>query len=152
MAENKSESSKYQSEYGGGFITSAQYITELVCRNIAKKKKLELPDLFWTNPEWTKAYQWQIICVNKALKAYHPSVLIAALKDPLISYKIISMGAIKPIKPILDKMQSDYVKKMENLIKEAEKAQPINEESTTHKPQKAFSTKKGDVLGKLKGL
>lgn len=152
MAENKSDASKYQSEFGGGFITSAQYITELVCKNIAKKKKLKLTDHFWADPMWTKDYQWQIICAAKLLKVYHPSVIIAALKDPQISYKIISLGAVKSIKPALDKMQAEHLRKLENLIKEGESAPQVNEDSANQKPQRAFSTKKGDILNKLKGL
>lgn len=159
MAEEKSDSSKHQSMYGGGFITSAQFICELMFEKIAKKRKKKLSNCFWNDPYWKKDYQWQIIAANRLLKKYAPSVLIGVLKDPAISYKIISLGAIKPIEPLLNKLQTEYEQKQKE-IKESIKIDPhiqeINENPekfTEAQPQKAFSDgKKKNILNKLKGL
>ena len=155
MAENKSDNSKYESMYGGGFITSAQYICERLFENIAKKRKKTLGNCFWNDPYWKKDYQWQIVSANKLLKTYTPSVIIQALKDKNISFKILSLGAISSVKPYLDKLQFEYIEKQKNMVVD-ESIKEINENPekfTEAPPQKAFgNTKKTNVLNKLKGL
>lgn len=159
MADEKTDSSKHQSMYGGGFITSAQYICELMFEKIAIKRKKKLANCFWNDPYWKKDYQWQIVAANRLLKKYSPSVLIGLLKDPAVSYKIISLGAIKPVEPLLNKLQAEYEAKQKELkqsIKLDEQTKEISlnpEKFTEVQPQKAFSDgKKKNILNKLKGL
>lgn len=159
MAETQSDSSKHQSMYGGGFITSAQYICEIMFEKIAKKRKKKLNNLFWQDPYWKKTYQWQIIAANRLLKTYSPSVIIKVLKDNNVSYNIISLGAIKSIEPILQKEQNEYnelQKSFVEKINQDETLKEINENPekfTDAAPQKAFSDKKkSNILNKLKGL
>ena len=47
MAKNRSDSSKYESRQGGGWITSAQFLAEVMCERYAKKNGEELVYKFW---------------------------------------------------------------------------------------------------------
>jgi hypothetical protein len=74
---------KYPSRYSNGkFVSSAQYITELICENKAKKDKLDLHFKFWINKEWSSYYRNQIGTANKLLKTYDAKAIIKALGDP----------------------------------------------------------------------
>jgi hypothetical protein len=84
---------KYISKYSNGKnVTPAQYITELLCENKAKKEKKDLYFRFWTNKEWAAFYRNQIATANKLIKTYDPQCIIRALKNPLAA-KIYSLRA-----------------------------------------------------------
>lgn len=150
MAEHKSDDSKHTSKWGGGFVTSAQYLAELICENIAKKNKKNLFNRFWQTEAWEKTFQWQIICANRLLKKYHPSVLIKVLSDSQYKHKIISLGAIKNIEKELDHYQKEYDSKIEKFTS-SNTDSPI-EDKTLYAPPKPFTTKKESIINKLKGL
>lgn len=95
---------KYPSRYSNGkFVSAAQYITELICENKAKKDKLDLHFKFWLNPEWSKFYRNQITSANKLLQIYHPKAIIKALGDAKAK-NIYSLRAPHLI-PIIQKYQ-----------------------------------------------
>ena len=82
MAKQRSDKSRYPSRYSpDGFVTSAQYITELICEKKARIDKKELPFQFWELPEWRKYYQYQVVVANSLLQKYSEKAIIAALKD-----------------------------------------------------------------------
>lgn len=82
MAKERTEASTYPSRYGGGHVTIAQYITEYLCENIARSRKMELPLKFWENEDWAKFFRTQIILLNQKLMVkYHPRAIVKALKD-----------------------------------------------------------------------
>lgn len=71
----------YISKYSNGKeVTSAQYITELICENKARKEKKDLHFRFWTNKEWARYYRDQIATANKLIKKYKEQAIVAALK------------------------------------------------------------------------
>lgn len=73
---------KYHSKYSNGkTVSAAQYITELVCENKAKKDKLDLHYRFWTTKIWEKYYKDQIASAYKLIKKYSPKAIIAALRS-----------------------------------------------------------------------
>lgn len=72
----------YKSDIHGEDVTAAQYITELLCLRLAKKKKATLSYGFWLTPEWKKTYGFQIICASRLLRIYPPTPIISALKNP----------------------------------------------------------------------
>lgn len=75
-------SSKYPSRYSNGkLVSAAQYITEIICENKAKKDKLDLHFRFWTNTKWSKYYRDQIATANKLLASYDAKAIIKALAD-----------------------------------------------------------------------
>ncbi len=78
MAKNRSEKSRYLSRYApSGYVTAAQYISELMCE---RKAKGDLPIRFWKIPEWIKYYKSQITACNKLLSKYDEQHILAALK------------------------------------------------------------------------
>lgn len=96
---------KYLSKYSNGKeVTPAQYITELICENKAKKEKRDLHYRFWTNKEWSRYYRDQIATANKLIAKYSEQAIIRALKTKEAE-KIYSLRAPHLI-PIIDQQQS----------------------------------------------
>ena len=49
------------SKYSNGVqVSDAQYITEIICENFAKKNKKDLHYRFWLEKSWSKFYKSQI--------------------------------------------------------------------------------------------
>jgi len=73
---------KYYSKYSNGkTVSAAQYITELVCENKAKKDKLDLHYRFWTTAVWEKYYKDQIASSYRLIKKYSAKAIVAALRS-----------------------------------------------------------------------
>lgn len=101
MANKKTAKSQYQSKYGGGFITAAQFITELICEHAARSTSRQLFDFFWDSPEWKKDFLAQLTHANKLLKQYTPEVIISVLLHPSLKYKkVTSLGAKWLLEPL----------------------------------------------------
>lgn len=84
---------RYPSKYSNGkTVTAAQYITELICENMAKKDKKDLHYRFWVSPEWEKYYRNQIASAHALLKKYTDTAIIRALNNPK-SERIYSLRA-----------------------------------------------------------
>lgn len=139
MPENRSNKSNFQSSFGGGFVSPAQYITEQICSKIAKKKSSELPPKFWKLPAWEKFFRQQIPAANKLLKKYPYQVIVAALRDKRMWW-LESLRAPQFL-PILD----EYLT-IENAKVECSR-DIVEEEQIIAKPIPSKS-----VFGKLKGL
>ncbi len=92
MAERPSESCQFQSRYGGGYITAAQWLVELVCERLARKNKTTLPHLFWGRVEWRKTFLLQVQKASALLKKYSLPAITAALKTP-DGQRAYSLGA-----------------------------------------------------------
>ena len=119
MAKEYTEKSGFPSQYGAGFISPAQYLTEKLCVRIARLQKKDLPDHFWELPEWNKLFRRHIVEANKLLKNYEINVILAALKDKMVwnmtsfcfppfkklleKYKIITKTTIKF--PVVDNLE-----------------------------------------------
>jgi len=84
---------KYISKYSNNKeVSAAQYITELICENKAKKDKLDLHYRFWLNKEWASYYRNQIASANKLIQKYDDVSIVRALKNAKAS-KIYSLRA-----------------------------------------------------------
>lgn len=84
---------KYISKYSNDkMVTAAQYITEIICENKAKKEGKDLHFRFWTNKEWSAYYRNQIATANKLVAKYPEKAIINALKDKRAE-KIYSLRA-----------------------------------------------------------
>lgn len=79
MSKEQTDKSRYPSRYSQGYVTSAQYILELVCEKQAKWKKKDLPMQFWHLPEWKKIFIMQLRKVHKLLKIYSDKAIIRAI-------------------------------------------------------------------------
>lgn len=101
---------KYISKYSNNKeVSSAQYITEIICEHKAQKDKKDLHYRFWVTKEWSTFYRNQIGSANKLLKIYNDVSIVRALKDNRAS-KIYSLRAPHLI-PIIEeeelKLQSE---------------------------------------------
>ena len=84
---------KYPSKYSNGkSVSGAQYITEIVCENKAKREKRDLHFRFWTEPYWEKFFRNQIATANILIKTYDPIDIAKALKT-ISGQKIFSLRA-----------------------------------------------------------
>lgn len=71
---------KYISRYSNNKeVSAAQYITEIICEQKAKKDKVDLHYRFWTNKKWSLFYRNQIGTANKLLETYSAKAIIKAL-------------------------------------------------------------------------
>lgn len=71
---------KYLSKYSNGkYVSSAQYITEIICENKAIKDKGDLHYRFWVTKKWSAFFRNQIAAAHKLLEKYPPSAIIKAL-------------------------------------------------------------------------
>lgn len=84
---------KYISKYSNNKqVSPAQYITEIICENKAKKDGLDLHYRFWTNKKWSMYYRNQIASANKLLEKYSDISIVRALNNPKAA-KIYSLRA-----------------------------------------------------------
>lgn len=81
--------SKYSNDKS---VSAAQYITELICENKAKKDKGDLHYRFWLSKQWSAYFRNQIASAHQLLKKYDDTAIVRALKDPKAS-QIYSLRA-----------------------------------------------------------
>lgn len=130
------------SKYSNGVqVSDAQYITEIICENYAKKNKKDLHYRFWLEKSWSKFYKSQIASANKLLKKYRADDIISALLSDA-GRKIFSLRA-----PHLNDIIEKSAK--ENSVKNKEIKQKI--ERTTLSRGKQNKTQKS-IIDKLKDL
>lgn len=116
---------KYISKYSNDKeVTPAQFITELICENKARKEKKDLHYRFWTNKDWAKYYRDQIATANKLLLKYEANAIIRALKNQKAE-KIYSLRAPHLI-AIIEQEQELLSKENKNLSLDLNRKEPIN--------------------------
>lgn len=106
MAKNLSESSRYQSRYGGGWVAPQQILAEVMCERIAGKEKTSLPAKFWDVPRWQKHFLMQLRLALKLLDKYHPSVISRGIRSN-DGRRAFSFGA-PFLRDIFDREQLKY--------------------------------------------
>lgn len=80
MAKSRTIKSKYPSTVAPDcWITQAQFLTEKLCINIAKRKGVRLEGRFWQDPEWKKFFAGQVVEANRLLKRYDFDVILNVL-------------------------------------------------------------------------
>jgi len=143
MAKTRTESSRFPSKWGGGWVSPSQYITECLCVLIAKRERKELDDQFWQREPWTAIFRRQVPLAVKLLREHPPEVILSTLRDRRC-WKIQSFGANWLLKPLLKQKQREY---------DAQVAQQSNDiktkVSTTEKPRH-IARKKKSLFNQLK--
>lgn len=86
----KSDTRTFESRFGGGWISAAQYLAETMCARNAKFNKTELPPKFWNHKPWKDYYLYQIKLANSLLKKYSQSIIFQSLRTPN-GVKVISL-------------------------------------------------------------
>lgn len=143
MATNRSDKSRWPSNYGGGWISAPQYLAECLCVLIAKQRREELSDKFWNKPEWKKTHRWQVILASRLLKEYPAEVILSALRDRRCR-DVRSLGARWKLDPIL------LQKKREHDIVESHKTQRTMEQTSTVQKPRRIKTGKKSMFAQLK--
>lgn len=116
---------KYISKYSNDKeVTPAQFITELICENKARKEKKDLHYRFWTNKEWARYYRDQIATANKLLAKYEANAIIRALKNQKAE-KIYSLRAPHLI-AIIEQEQELLSKENKSLSLDLNRSEPVN--------------------------
>jgi hypothetical protein len=100
MAKNRSEVSKFQSKFGAGYITAAQYLAELICEHKSKRDRTPLPYRFWSRPPWKQFFLNQVLAAHALLKQYDADIVIQAVNDPRC-YNVFSLRAKWKLEPVL---------------------------------------------------
>lgn len=133
---------KYTSKYSNGkLVSSAQYITELICESKAKKDKKDLHYRFWTTKYWERYYKDQIASAYKLLKKYDAKAIISALKSDQ-GQKIYSLRA-PFLEPIIKEMEEKINTQNTVLSKELDRSE-----------KKTFRNnhQKNNIISRLKDL
>jgi hypothetical protein len=129
---------KYKSKYSNSEVTAAQYITELICEKLAQKKQTDLPQKFWTLPEWKRFFAQQVISANSLLKLYSATAIIRALRNKA-AFGIYSLRA-----PHLDSI----IELEETKLKAEVKTEIQVEKTQGMRPKQDKSM---SIIGKLDG-
>ena len=116
---------KYPSKYSNGkTVSAAQYITEVLCENIAKKEKKDLHYRFWTTDYWKNKYKNQIHSAHKLLQNYSAEVICSALKDAR-ARNIYSFRA-PHLKPIIEEHEKIIAQKNKTLTQDFDRSEKSN--------------------------
>jgi hypothetical protein len=153
VAQNKTEKSCYQSRFGSGWITGAQFLAENMC---SRKSRAgfggELPHKFWKDKYWEKQLQLQLLHANKLLKQFDISDILVALKHP-DAKRLYSLGLHSVLNPLIERERNLRIsreKQQENskidLVQWSEVEIDINQQ-----PRKPFASHKSS-LQKLRDL
>jgi hypothetical protein len=133
---------KYYSKYSNGkTVSAAQYITELVCENKAKKDKLDLHYRFWTTAVWEKYYKDQIASSYRLIKKYSAKAIVAALRSHE-GQKIYSLRATFLL-PIIEAKEKSIASENKELTIELDRT-----DKTTFRK----TLPKNNIISKLKEL
>lgn len=112
--------SNHISKYSNGVkVSDAQYITEIICENYAKKNKKDLHYRFWLDKTWAKFYRSQIATANKLLKKYLARDIISALLSDE-GRRIFSLRA-PHLEDIIEKAAKINESKNQELTKEIDR-------------------------------
>ncbi len=135
---NKQYISKYSNNKE---VSAAQYITELICENKAKKDKLDLHYRFWLNKKWAAYFRNQIASAHKLLNKYDDLAIIRALKSAKAA-NIYSLRAPHLIS-IIDQEQTQLEQENQNITIELKRPENIKFGS---------KNKSSNIFSKLKDI
>lgn len=135
MAKEFTDKSRYKSKYSEKYITAAQYITELVCENMAAKNNKALPVKFWNLPDWYGVFKRQLQLANSLLKIYDEQAIIKALTSKE-GRKVWSLAAQWKLDKIIDEFQQkrDTEKELPKNVVEVEKRENIRPQAGKTNP------------------
>lgn len=137
------KNTKYPSRYSNGkTVSAAQYITEIICENKAKKDKSDLHYRFWTTPAWEKYYKNQISSAHSLLKKYSAKAIINALQDKKAE-SIYSLRA-PHLLPIIEAKQKIVDTENTELTLDIERKESVSFRKST--------SNKNSIINKLKDI
>ena len=118
MPKNQTVKSRFQSNYGGGWISASQWLAEFMCERKAAKDKRALTIRFWENEDWCKFFKFQVVIAARLLKKYHPLAIAEGCRLTKGCYSLNAPFLAKPIESAqlkyknrlleYDAVESDY--------------------------------------------
>ncbi len=107
--------------------TPAQFIADLLCKRMGKKKDIPTPPGYWSMPEWKVEYKKKILEANKFLKVYPLTVIIAVLNDKKLTwvYSLYSPAIKQPLEFEMEKhlrgiVREEHLKEKERIAAQTE--------------------------------
>jgi len=134
----RTEKRSFESRFGGGWISAAQYLAETMCARNAKFNRTELPPRFWNDKPWKSYYLYQIKLANSLLKNYSHQIIFQALRTPN-GVKVISL-------------KSPYLKREIQFIEKKNSQQQITKTEASEMEQKSTFVQKKSLKRKLEEL
>jgi hypothetical protein len=134
MAKTQSKSSRYQSNYGGGFLQEAQYIAEKMCELEAFRNKTELPFKFWETDRWKKIFLNHLQAARSRLHLFSANAIISAIKQ----HKPFSLR-VSWFEDKINLAEKQEREKMKNLLSQTKE---VEETSGEIEKREVFTTKK----------
>lgn len=145
MAKSRSEKSKYQSNFGGGHVTPAQYLVECLCWVVARSQGIKLTNRFWQQERWSKFFRWQVKPANELLAEFECESILDALRDGRCRF-VKSFGNKSKLVPVI----KEYQQKRDTARERLRQVEQKRLGDTTSKPRKPM--KKNNTLSKLREL
>lgn len=145
MAKQRTEKSCYQSRFGSGWITPAQWLAENMCSRKARSEGNDLPSKFWNGSDyWKGQLKLQLKHANDLLKEYDVSLIVEVLNKPEVK-KVYSLGLKSVLIPLLKERQKQLKFQQESL--HLSRPDPIIPIDTTQTPRKPFGIKRSGLQG-----
>lgn len=154
MAQEKSKKSGYSSKYGGGYISPAQFLAEMMCERLATKNKQKLPNRFWEDAFWAKTFKKQIMDANKLLKDHDIHHILKAL-DSFKCKFVYSLGLKNVLLPAIEYYErlSETEAKAEEVRRQSGTNLELRKDfDTSEKPRSAFSPQRNNKKNLLSEL
>lgn len=123
-------------------VSSAQYITELICERKAIKDNKDLHYRFWLSKEWSSFFKNQIATAHKLLKQYSDKAIINALLTKQ-GQKIFSLRA-PHLPAMIEQQEVDLSKQNTIMTKEIDRKQD--------KSYSQHNAKNKNIISRLKEL
>lgn len=141
MAENRSEKSCYESRFGGGWISSAQFLSENMCNRKSRATGSgDLPPKFWEDSYWVKQFLLQVKHANELLGKFEMSDILCALRHP-DAKKVYSFGLKSVLEPLIKRAQKLRLSQETQVATKSNQSEPTPSVDTTQKPRVPFGTK-----------
>lgn len=107
MKSSPSDKRQYKSFFKEGYVTEANYITELVFKKrFEKLEKASCPQKVWNTKKHNGPYKGQLIQAHKLLKKYHGISIIKAIQSREADF--IFKLQDKKLIPIIERFEREY--------------------------------------------
>lgn len=73
---------RFKSRFSDRYLSIHQYLAEVMCERRARAHGNTLPPFFWDRKPYKDLFRFQVICANRLLARFPPSVLGAVLRSP----------------------------------------------------------------------
>lgn len=113
MASNRTEKSRYLSNYGEPgeslYVTAAQYLAEIACERQAARSGEKLPPRFWREKRWAVKFRAQVTHANGLLGKFPCGAILQALRHKPDGVRIYSLGLKAALIPLCERFNKTVI-------------------------------------------